>query len=212
MDLREGLYAVVSAAVSAVDGIPYKTLTPQVSAFMGSLGDLVFKMMNRMDTASATLVSGGSAGAVAIALTNSYSPIQGSVQGVPFYMSGADGAFSAQPGSAASTASNQVRKVLVCLTFSALPVASSLAAGTVTFVVGSAMGTSAGAVTTGGQSAYFNLVPLPRASANQVPVGWLNIPNSWAASAGIADAMMITDPRETQGINLNMVMAGLPQP
>jgi hypothetical protein len=99
------------------------------------------------------------------------------------------------------------------MSLSGFPVASSVAgAATLGFVLGSAFTTAASTVTSGGVSATFNMVPLPRASAHEIPVGWLNIPNSFAASAGIADHMMIVDYRETQGFNLSMIMAGVPQP
>lgn len=215
MDVRgTTLYALVSSTVSSVDGVPYKTQTPAVSAFLGTMADFIFKMNNRIATASNTLISGGSAGAVAIAGGGiSATTVTGFVQGWPFLLSGVTGAFSGQPPSSVSTNSTQVRKVLVVLTFSALPVASSIAnAATVNFVVGSAWTTAASSVLSGGVSATFNSVPLPKASGSDVPVGWLNIPNSFAASAGLADHMLITNYREVQGFNMTMIMQGMAQP
>ncbi|HEY5866324.1 MAG TPA: hypothetical protein VI542_12395, partial [Candidatus Tectomicrobia bacterium] len=59
----------------------------------------------------------------------------------------------------------------------------------------------------GGQGiSYFDYVPMPKPSANEIPVGWLNIPNSFSTSAGIANSHMITDFRVTQGINFSAMM------
>ena len=214
MDVRsEMLYGVVSAAASAGDGVTYKTLSPQPSAPLMTMVEMIRRMVTHLTVPSATLVSGGSAGAVGITVTGLPSGVNGRIQGVPFSLSAA-GILSAQPTSLVSTASTTIRKVLVTIGMSALPVASSLAlgGGTVQFVYGSAFNTSAGVVTSGGQSAYFDLVPLPLASANEVPVGWLNITNSFAVSAGIANHQMICDLRMTQGINLSALLTGIPQP
>ena len=210
VDLNESLVGFVSATVSSIDGRPYTTVTtPAASAGFGTMGELLHKLLNRIDSPSATLISGGVGGSVAISLPSSVgnSAIRGTIQGVPFMLTNI--ALSGMPTSAASTGSTTIRKVLVCLAVSALPVASSLdaAAGTVQFVYSSAFGTSGGAVLSGGQSAYFNSVPLPKAHAGQIPVGWLNIPNSFAQSAGISASMMITDPRETRGVNLSAFYA-----
>jgi hypothetical protein len=87
-DIRSyGLYATVSSTVSSVDGVPYKTVQPQVSAFLMTMADFIQRTMNRIDTQSTTLVSGGSAGSVAVALGAATSGIQGSLQGVPFFVS-----------------------------------------------------------------------------------------------------------------------------
>ena len=214
MDVRtEMLYGVVSAAVSAGDGIAYKTVAPQPSAPLMTMAEMIRRMVTHLTSPSATLVSGGSAGAVAITVTGLPSGINGRLQGVPFSLS-YTGTLSAQPTSQVSTASTTIRKVLVTITMSALPVASSFAlgGGAVGFVYGSAYTTSAGVATSGGQSAYFDLVPLPLPSANEIPVGWLNIPNSFATSAGLANSHMICDLRAVQGVNMSALLAGIPQP
>jgi hypothetical protein len=59
---------------------------------------------------------------------------------------------------------------------------------------------------------YFDAVPLPMPSAGEIPVGWLNIPNSFATSAGINASHMITDYRAMQGLNLSAMLQGVPQP
>lgn len=214
MDVRsEILYGIVSAGVSAGDGIQYKTVAPQPSAPLMTMAEMIRRMVTHLTSPSATLTSGGSAGAVGITVTGLPSGIQGMIQGVPFSLSAA-GHLSGSPVSSISTASTTIRKVLVTIAMSGLPVASSLAlgGGTVQFVYGSAFSTSAGAVTSGGQSAYFNLVPLPLPSANEVPVGWLNVYNSFSTSAGIANTDMITDLRAVQGVNMSALLAGIPQP
>lgn len=232
MDVRsEQLYANVSAAVSAGDGIPYDTLAPQPPAMplapvsfngVGSVSNPMFTMLEFLrrsvtyiTTPSTTIVSGGSAGAIAVTLgLVAPSGITGMFQGVPFSLSAA-GMPSGSPTSLISTASNQIRKVLVCIGMSALPVASSmaLAGGTIQFTYGSPMTTSAGAVTSGGQGiSYFDYVPLPLPSANEVPVGWLNVVNSFATSAGIINSCMFTDYRVTQGLNMSAMLQGIPQP
>lgn len=231
MDVRSTqVYGLVSAAVSAGDGVQYRVLQPQppalgmsaspgpVSAPTFGWDEMLRRLVTHLISPSATIVSGGSAGAVAIAFgANTFggaSGILGMFQGVPFVLSAA-GTLSGNIPSGASTTSAQIRKVLVALGMSALPVASSLAlgGGTVQFTVGSAWATSAGAVNSGSlKVSYFDSVPLPVASANEVPVGWLNIPNSYGASAGVSDTMMITDYRVTQGLNLSALLAGRPQP
>jgi hypothetical protein len=129
------------------------------------------------------------------------------LMGVPFVLSAA-GTLSGQPASAISTASNEIRKVLVCIGMSALGGSSlALGGGTIQFTYGPAYRTSAGACTSGGQGAsYFDYVALPKPSANEVPVGWLNVVNSFAASAGIINSCMMTDYRATQGLNFSAMM------
>lgn len=219
MDVRsEKLYGVVSASVSAGDGIAYKftgpePLTSATPALM-TMAELIRRLATHITTPSTTIVSGGSAGSVALAFgTATPSGIAGMFHGWPFVLSAA-GTISAQPTSLISTASTTIRKVLVTIGMSALPVQSSLAlaGGTVQFVYGSAYTVSAGAVTAGGQSAYFDLVPLPVPSAGEIPVGWLNVYNSFATSAGIANTQMIVDYRTTQGVDLSALLTGTPQP
>lgn len=211
------LYATISAPVSAIDGIQYKTTTTQVSAFLGTMLEMFHRLNNRILTASTTLVLGGSNASVAVGTSGAggasgMSGIMGTIQGWPFFVAGE--ALSATPGSAISTNSNTIRKVLVCLTASSLPVASSLATAgfSLQFVYGSAYSVSANAVSTGGASAYFNKVPLPKPSAHQVPVGWINVPNSFSSGGTISTPMLITDYRETQGVNFDLIMSAIQQP
>jgi len=220
------LYAVVSSLVSAGDGLGYDFTAPQpqvlnqpqsldgragggVSAPQIDLLEALRRCFTNITSVSVTLVSGGSAGAVAIGFgTATPSGIAGMFQGVPFALSAA-GTPSGSPTSLVSTASNEIRKVLVCIGMSALPVASSmaLAGGTIQFTYGPAVRTSANAATSGGQGvSYFDYVPMPKPSANEVPVGWLNIPNSFSTSAGLANSHMITDYRVTQGLNFSAMM------
>lgn len=229
----EQLFTMASATVSAAaagEGA-YDFLGPQPPAlplppfaFVGGAGvsnpmitmlEFLRRCMTNITTPSTTIVSGGSAGSVALAFgTATPSGIAGMFQGIPFVLSAA-GTLSAQPTAAISTASNQIRKVLVTITMSALPVASSLAlaGGAVGFEYGSAMTTSAGAVTSGGQGySYFDYVPLPMPSANEIPVGWLNVVNSFSVSAGIINSCMFTDYRVTQGLNMSAMLIGIPQP
>jgi len=213
----ERLYALVSATVSAQDGIVNAVMTSPQSAFLGTMGEFILKLMNRITTASTTLISGGSAGSVAVGTSgmggaSGISGIAGVVHGWPWYLNGE--ARSGQPTSLISTASTTIRKVVVGLTFSAFPIASSfdMTQSGVAFVYGSAFATSAGAVTSGGQSAYFNSVPLPKWSAGFVPVGILNVPNSFSVSANISTNMMITDYRATQGFDLSAFLQTPVQP
>lgn len=216
MDVRsEVIYGLASAAVSGPDGVVYRTVAPQATPLF-TMAELLRRLNNRILSPSATLASGGSAGAVAITIpTTSPSGILGTVQGWPFSLSGT-GTMSAQPTSLISTASTTIRKVLVTIGFSAFQsTMSSLAIGTgsVQFVYGSAVTTPAGAVTSGGQTAsYFDAVPLPQASAHEVAVGWLNVPNSFSVSAGLVNSLMMTNFQATQGVNLSLILAGMPQP
>lgn len=225
--LSERMFAAVSAQVSAPDGLVVDTMTfhpPTMAAsnLMQTMAELWRRTFTHVLSPSATLISGGSAGAVALTVTTAGpSGIWGLCQGQPFFFSAAANAFSGQPLSAVSTASNQIRKVLVTLGISAFggsaPAASSLTLSSVgsvlQFVYGSAMLTSANAATSGGQGAsYFDAVPLPLPSANEVPVGWLNIPNSFAASAGLAASHMFSDYRVFQGYNLSNILGTRIQP
>ena len=227
MDVRsEKVYAVVSAMVSAGDGIPYDVAVaqPPDARGLGTGASIVqitmLEMLRRLTThiltPSATLVSGGSAGSIGVnvGLAAPVSGIFGMFQGVPFLLSAA-GILSGSPTGAISTTSGQIRKVLVTIGMSALPVASSLAlnGGTVQFVYGSTVVTSALACTSGGQTfSYFDQVPLPLPSANEIPMGWLNVPNSFSVSAGIFSSYMVTDFRATQGLNLSAMLQGIAQP
>ena len=220
----EPVYAVVSALVSAGDGVGYDFTAPQppplnqpqaldgrsgagVSNPQIDLLEALRRTFTKITSPSATLASGGSAGSIVVGFGNS--GIQGIFMGVPFILSGTAATMSGSPTSAASTASNEVRKILVCIGMSALPVASSmgLAGGTVQFTYGPAVRTSANVVNSGGLTvSYWDYVPMPRPSANEIPVGWLNIPNSFSTSAGINASHMFTDYRVTQGINFSAMM------
>lgn len=214
------LYARVSAQVSSIDGIAHDVLKQvAASAYLGTMAEMLQKLMNRIDSPSATIASGGSAGSVQITLGTAapVSGLKGRHHGWPFFLS-ATGALSGSPTSAYSTTSSQIRKVLVTLGMSALPgdasYVSSLAlgGGTVQFVYGSVFATSAGAVNSGGASAFFNKVPLPKASAGEIPIGWLNFYNSFTPSTMIANHTMITDYRVTQGVDLSAVLGTVQQP
>lgn len=228
-DIRtEPIQAYVSMSVSAGDGRPYTLVAnqppdydtaPLLGAGVSNPGNMLWfeylrRSMTRIASPSATLVSGGSAGSVQVGLGNS--GITGLIQGWPFTLSAATATLSAAPVSSISTNSAQIRKVLVTIGMSAFVCGMSslaLGGGTLQFVYGSAFATSAGAVTSGGpQASYFDLVPLPQASAHEVPVGWLNIPNSFATSAGISNTMMLSDYRVLQGMNFSAMMIGLMQP
>lgn len=214
MDLREGVYTLVSAQVSAPDNRPMNVMqTVGASAFLYDWADLIRRMFNYLNSPSATLISGGSAGAVALTGDGLPSGLNGVYHGWPFSLSHT-GTLSGSPTSLASTTSTTIRKVLVTIGMSAFPFASSvkLASGTLQFVYGSVFATSAGAVLSGGASTYFNSVPLPKPSAGEIPVGWLNICNSFATSAGISNTMMITDWREVQGVDLSAIMGVVRQP
>ena len=218
MDLTsEKLYALVSAQASSVDGIVHD-LTKVVagSAFLGTVGEMFLKLMNRLTTPSCTLVSGTSAGAVAVAfptVNSGNAGIEGLYQGVPFRISAA-GTISGDLGSLASTTSTTIRRVLVGLSLGDISaVASSIAStvGTLTFVIGSAYSVSvAGAASAGGVSAWFNQVPLPKHSAGLVPIGVLNIPTSTVSL--ISNAMMTFPLRELYGLDLSAIIGTPTQP
>src|SRR5262245_4010112 len=185
----ERLFATVSDAVSAGDGTQYDLLSPQppaltfapitftggagVSAPMMTMLEFMRRMVTNITTPSTSINSGGSAGSVALAFgTATPSGIAGMFQGVPFVLSAA-GTLSGSPTSAMSTASNQIRKVLVTIGMSALAGQSSLAlaGGTVQFVYGSTILTSALGCTSGAQEfSFWDCVPWPQASANEIPI------------------------------------------
>jgi hypothetical protein len=221
LDISQQLYALTSSQVSAIDGIQFDTVQPELSAHLGTFAEMVLKLMNRLTTPSATLVSGGSAGAVALAFGAAGAPqgsgVQGLYQGVPFNVSGA-GTISGEFPSAVSTTSLTIRRVLVGLSLGDISaVTSSIASnvGTLTFVVGSAYNVSvANAASNGGVSAWFNQVPLPKHSAGLVPVGAINVPNSaTAASAGGISNTCLTFPlREIYGFDLSALIGNPVQP
>ncbi len=76
---------------------------------------------------------------------------------------------------------------------------------------GRAVVTSAGGASNADAS-HFNTVPLPLPSAGEIPVGWLNIPNSFATSAGLAASMMKIDWRAVQGLDFSAIMPTVQQP
>jgi len=215
------LTAKVSAQASAVDGVKYNVQQyPGQSAFLGTFAEFMLKLTNRLTTPSATLVSGGSAGAVAVAfptVTSGDGGLTGLYQGVPWRIS-AGGTLSAEIPSSVSTTSLTIRRVLVGLSLGDISaVTSSIASnvGTLTFIVGSAYSVSvANAASNGAVSAWFNQVPLPKHSAGLVPVGVLNIPNSaTAASAGGISATCMRFPlRELYGFDMSAIIGQPVQP
>lgn len=237
--LRTNVYGVVSLAVSAGDGIPIDVLAAQppalvtglaalasvpagaptglqgVSAPMQTWAEMLRRLFTHLNSPSA-VISGGASGFaihVVVPSTAPTSGIQGMIQGVPFVI-GAAANLVGTPTAAMSTTSNQIRKVLVTMAVSALPVQGGLnsANATVQFVYGSAMITSASVVNSGGAASYFDLVPLPLPSAGEVPVGWLNVPNNFPISAAISATMMWSDLRAIQGLNLSALLQGRMQP
>jgi hypothetical protein len=220
MDIRsEKLLAYPETSVSSIDGRVAQVQVTAESAFLGTMVEFMHKLNNRILTASTSVALGGSANAVAVGTSgmgslSAMSGIYGTIQGWPFFVTGE--ALSAQMASwVSATTSLTIRKVLVCLTASALPVASSLAGTGVSIqlVQGSAYAVSySGAASTGGASAWFNKVPLPKPSAHQVVVGWINVPNDWTVSATVSTPMCITDYRETQGFNFSALMLSVVQP
>ena len=221
--LSEYAYAAVSAQVSAADGILTDTMTfqPPLSAasnLQAPMAELFRRLFTYVISPSATLISGGSAGSIALtAATTGPSGVWGLCQGQPFFFSGVT--ISGSPTSAlGNTRSNQIRKILVTLPISSFgnsgPLASSLGgAATLQFVYGSAMNTSALAATSGGQGvSFFDMVPLPLPSANEVPVGWLNIPNSCSVSSMLTASCIFTDYRVTQGYNFSAIFPTRVQP
>lgn len=234
MDVQsERVFALVSSLVSSVDGVQYHTVTPQppplalapvsftgvggVSNPMLTMVEVLRRSFTYITTPSTTLVSGTAAGAVAVTLmTTGPSGIQGMLQGMPFVVS-ATGTPSAALGASAATTSTTIRKVLVTLGLSAQPTGISggfaLAGGTVQFVYGSAMNTSAMACTSASQAlSFWDYVPLPMPSAGEVPLGWICVPNSFTAAQATIGSGMFTDYRVTQGINFSAMMLGLTQP
>jgi hypothetical protein len=216
----ERLLAEVSAQVSAIDGIQYNVYTPEVSAFLGTFVEFMQKQMTRVLSPSATLISGTDASTVTVTVATGIgtggastfvSGIVGIYQGWPFQVLSAG---SGPLTSLASTTSVTARKVLVTMAISDLPVASSLAtvAGTLQFVYGSVYATSALAASTGGVSAIYNKIPLPKASAGEIPVGWINVPNSQVSGMDIDNTMMITDYREIQGFDFSAILGTVEQP
>lgn len=216
------LTALVSATASSVDNIAYDVQAQVgLSAYLGTLADLVLKLMNRITVPSVTLVSGGSAGAVALAFPAAGTPggsgIQGLYQGVPFNISAA-GTISAEFTSAFSTTSLTIRRVLVGLSLGDVSARTSGFAsnvGTLTFIVGSAYNVSvANAASTGGVSAWFNQVPLPKHSAGLVPVGVINVPNSatTVSTGGISNTCLTFALREIYGLDLSAIIGQPVQP
>lgn len=217
----ERLLALVSAQVSAENGqVTNVGAQVAVSAYLGTIAEFMLKMMNRINTPSITLVSGGSAGAVALAFPTggtAGSAIAGLYHGVPFEVSAA-GTKSAEFLSSFSTTSLTIRRVLVGLSMGDISaVTSSIAStvGTLVFIVGSAYTVSvANAASTGGVSAWFNQVPLPKASAGIVPVGAINVPNSatTVSTGGISNTCLTFNVREIYGFDMSAIIGQPVQP
>ena len=213
MNVRtEMVFSLVSSPVSAGDGVQYDTVQAQppplltgaqavgasgtglaVSMPQMTMLEMIRRAFTNITTPSATIVGATSGAAVALTIGEQAGSggLAGMMQGVPFYISGV-GHLSGQLAGTISTTSAQIRKALVTIALSSLPVQSSLAsaAGTVlTFVYGSAFATSANTVISGTSNAvisYFDLVPLPMPSAGEIPVGCLNVPNNFPISTAVS--------------------------
>ena len=212
MNISEVLYALPSATISGEDGRTVTVQGPLPSTYLTSIQEVLRRLFTNITSPSATLASGGSAGCVALTGAGLPSGINGRFMGAPFALSHL-GSLSGQPTSLVSTASFQVRRVLVTLTMSALStVTSSLAltGGGLGFVYGSAVKTSAGAASNADAS-HFSAVPIPFASAGEVPLGWLQIPNSFTTSGGLANSMMKIDWRAIQGLDFSAIMPTVQQ-
>jgi hypothetical protein len=234
MNLRsEKLYAYTSAAVSSIDGIAYKTTKLELSAYLGTMAEMLMKMNNRVLTPSNNLHLSNTPGisvilsVMASANAGQFGASMGSLvlfHGVPYFIVQSAAISGALTMSLVSTGASQIRKVLVCL---AMPssVASntgavlSYASGTnasnvyLNFVYGSAFGVSGANSVSVGTDSAFDAVPLPKASANQIPIGWLNIVTGQTSAAGVLSAASVRmDMRETQGINFNLFMSAIAQP
>lgn len=220
------IYATVSAAVSAGDGIiydfttqqpPTMPLAPTGATGAGSVSNPQIDMLEmfrrsvtHITSPSNVLIAATSGCAVALDLGGS--GVQGLFHGMPFTLSGAANRLSAQLSGAMSTTSNQIRKILVCIGMSAIPASGTLAngGGTLQVTYGPAFTTSGGAALSGAWAStisYFDYVPLPRPSAGEIPVGWINVGNSTLISATIPVSTMITDYRAMQGLNMSAMLA-----
>ena len=146
MDIRtERVFAFVSSLVSAGDGIQNKTLLPQPPSDtrLGASGvsPTWLEMLRRLVTyigSPSAVISHGTSGAAVHVVVPSVAPtsgITGMFQGVPFILGAAANLNGTLTG-AISTTSNEIRKVLVTIGMSALPLPSGLASagGTVQFV------------------------------------------------------------------------------
>jgi len=216
----ERLLAEVSGQVSAIDGIPYTTYQNQVSAFLGTFAEFMYKQTNCIYTPSAVMALGSDSTTGEIAFQGGVSvygsaTVAGVLQGWHFALSAASTG-SAILCAAVATTSLTTRKVLCTLAFSSLvlPVASSIEIDEVIlqFVYGSDFATSSMAASTGGVSAIYNQIPLPKPSAGEIPVGWINVPNSHADGSDVTLEMLITDWREIQGYNMSAILGTVQQP
>ena len=233
---NELLYANVSGTVSAGDGVLYEFTSPQPPSlpvppftFTGGGGvscpavdmlEFMRRCVTHITTPSTTIVSGTAAGAVAVTLgTVGPSGITGLLQGFPFSISAA-GTPSAALGASAVTTSTQIRKVLVTIALSAFPLGTSngtsgfaLGGVTVQFNYGSAMTTGAMSCTSASQAySFWDYVPLPLPSAQEIPVGWICVPNSFTAAQATINSGMLTDYRVMQGLNMSAMLQGRTQP
>ena len=204
----EQLYALVSVVTSGLDTRPLGTVQPAISAYLGTMYDMMFKLNNRITTQSAAITTsgGGASSVIVVQSPTALSGIAGIVHGWPFWLS-FTGLLSGAPTSLMSTTSTTIRKVLVGLLINipADEATSTIAitSATMGFVYGSLFATSALACTSGGQSAFYNSVPLPLASAGMVPLGWLNVPNSAGSNFAFAGSMVIVNWRAIQGFDLS---------
>ena len=230
----EQLYALVSAAVSSVDGIQAKGVQVKTSAFLGTMAEMLMKMNNRV-LSPLTHIHNSAGTGISVIMSTVASATLGTVlgasagtlvlfHGVPYWITGSAAVSGAMAASLVSTGASQIRKVLVCLAMPSSPASNfgdvlSYASGTaasnvyLNFVYGSAFGVSGqGSVSVGTDSA-FDAVPLPKASANQIPLGWVNIVCSQTSAVFAMSAASIRmDMRETQGINFNAFMSAIVQP
>ena len=213
MDVRtERLYALTSARVSALDGIPNATLGPNTAAFGMTFADLLHRLGNRITSPSALLSTGGSTAAVALrghSGGHGVPEVTGFLHGMPFYLT-AIGSLSATPlASMVSLMSTAIRRILVTLAFnSALPLSTlSPTGGTIQFTYGATFRTTGSSVLTGSDSAAFVSAELPKPSANEIALGWINLHNSFPASGAITTSNLYVDYRATQGWNLSAIFA-----
>jgi len=227
------LYAQVSNAVSAIDGIQNKVMEVKTSAFLGTLAEVLMKMNNRILTPGTGLHLSDTAGTSVImsvvtsAFPGAFGNSAGTLvlfHGVPYFLTGSAAISGTLVGSLASTGTTQIRKILVGLIMPSAPASNagavlSYASGTAAsnvrlgFVYGSVYAVSgAGAVSVGSDSA-FDAVPLPKASANFIPVGWLNVTCCAASTVlTLSAASVRVDFRETQGANYSLFMSAIAQP
>lgn len=227
------LYALVSNTVSAIDGITNKTMEVKLSAWLGTLAETIMKLNNRIMSPTVQMHGSDTYGiSVIVSIVTSAVPggfgnSAGTLvlfHGVPYFLVGSAAISGALIGSLASTGTTQIRKILVGFIMPSAPASNmgfvlSYASGTAAsnvrlgFVYGSAYKTqSAGSVSVGTDSA-FDAVPLPKASANMIAVGWLNIVACNTSTVlALSAASFRMDLRQTQGANLAVFLSAIVQP